>query len=65
VAAEGAAQRANLQPGDVLLQINNTEIRDAKQFNAVVAKLDPKKPHVVLVRRGDVSQFISLRPAAK
>jgi serine protease Do len=65
VAAEGPAQRANLQPGDVLLQLNNMEIRDAKQFNAAVAKLDPKKSHVVLVRRGDVSQFISLRPAAK
>jgi serine protease Do len=31
----------------------------------VVAKLDAKRAHVVLVRRGDVAQFISLRPAAK
>jgi serine protease Do len=63
VAAEGAAARAGLQPGDVLLQVNNLEIRDAKQFNAAVAKLDPKKSHVVLVRRGEVAQFVSLRPA--
>ncbi|GAB2865327.1 DegQ family serine endoprotease [Pseudoduganella ginsengisoli] len=63
VAAEGAAARAGLQAGDVLLQLNNIEIRDAKQFNAAVAKLDPKKSHVVLVRRGDVAQFVSLRPA--
>nr|WP_229506911.1 Do family serine endopeptidase [Pseudoduganella rivuli] len=62
VAAEGAAARAGLQAGDVLLQLNNIEIRDAKQFNAAVAKLDPKKSHVVLVRRGEVAQFISLRP---
>ena len=64
-AAEGAAANAGLREGDVLLQLNNIEIKDAKQFNAVVAKLDPKRAHVVLVRRGDVAQFISLRPTAK
>ncbi len=62
---DGVAGRAGLQAGDVLLQLNNTEIRDAKQFNAAVARLDPKKPSVVLVRRGDISQFVSLRPTAK
>ena len=61
--AEGAAGRAQLQEGDVLLQLNNTEIKDAKQFNALVAKLDPKKPTVLLVRRGETTQFISLRPS--
>jgi len=30
-----------------------------------VAKLDPKKASVLLVRRGDVTQFISLRPTVK
>jgi len=63
--AEGAAAGAGLDDGDVLLQLNNTEIKDAKQFNALVAKLDPKKASVLLVRRGDVTQFISLRPSAK
>ncbi|MYN11173.1 DegQ family serine endoprotease [Pseudoduganella aquatica] len=64
-ATEGAAANAGLREGDVLLQINNVEIKDAKQFNAVVAKLDVKRAHVVLVRRGEVAQFISLRPSAK
>ncbi|PHV07012.1 serine peptidase [Janthinobacterium sp. BJB412] len=64
-AAEGVAARAGLHAGDVILQLNNVEIKDAKQFNAAVAKLDPKKASVVLVRRGDVTQFVSLRPAAK
>ncbi|MDC8758441.1 Do family serine endopeptidase [Janthinobacterium fluminis] len=64
-AADGVAARAGLQPGDVILQLNNVEVRDAKQFNAVVAKLDPKKASVLLVRRGEVSQFVSLRPSAK
>jgi serine protease Do len=60
--AEGVAAR--LQEGDVILQLNNSEIKDAKQFNALVAKLDPKKPSVLLVRRGEATQFISLRPSS-
>ncbi|MBA5608352.1 DegQ family serine endoprotease [Duganella sp. FT3S] len=64
-ATEGVAARAGLRQGDVILQLNNIDIRDAKQFNAAVAKLDPKKASVVLVRRGDVTQFVSLRPTAK
>jgi serine protease Do len=63
--AEGVAGGAGLEEGDVLLQLNNIEIKDAKQFNAAVAKLDPKKPTAIQVRRSDVSQFISLRPTAK
>ena len=64
-ATEGTAAAAGLRQGDILLQLNNTEIVDAKQFNALVAKLDKNKPQVVLVRRGEQSQFISLKPATK
>ncbi|WP_373925139.1 DegQ family serine endoprotease [Duganella sp. sic0402] len=62
---EGVAERAGLDEGDVLLQLNNTEVKDAKQFNAAVAKLDPKKPSVLLVLREGNTRFISLRPSAK
>jgi serine protease Do len=61
-AAEGAAARAGLQAGDVILRLNNTDIKDAKQFNALVAKLDPKKTAVLLVRRGESSQFVPVKP---
>ncbi|MYN45358.1 Do family serine endopeptidase [Pseudoduganella sp. FT93W] len=64
-AAEGVADEAGLEEGDVLLQVNNTEIRDARQFHAVVAKLDSKKSVVLLVRRGEQSQFIFIRPSVK
>jgi len=64
-ATEGVAARAGLRQGDVVLQLNNIEIKDAKQFNGAAAKLDPKKGSTVLVRRGEVAQWISLRPISK
>lgn len=64
-AATGPAARAGLRPGDVILRLNNTDVTDARQFSALVSKLDPKKMAVALVRRGDASQFVPLRPNAK
>ncbi len=61
-ASEGPAARAGLRAGDVILRLNNNDVKDAKQFNALVAKLEPKKMAVVLVRRGDASQFVPIRP---
>ncbi len=61
--ADGPAGRVGMQPGDVIVRLNNTDIKDAKQFNALVAKLDPKKNALLLVRRGESSQFVPLRPA--
>ncbi|WP_375791663.1 DegQ family serine endoprotease [Glaciimonas immobilis] len=60
---EGSAARAGLQVGDVIQQLNNTDVKDAKQFNAMVAKLDSKKMAAILVRRGESSQFVTLRPS--
>jgi serine protease Do len=56
------AARAGLRPGDVILRVNNTDVVDAKQFDAVVAKLEPRKMVVLLVRRGEASQFVPIRP---
>ncbi|EGF32065.1 HtrA protease/chaperone protein [Oxalobacteraceae bacterium IMCC9480] len=63
--AEGAAARAGLRAGDVVLRLNNTDVKDAKQFAGLVAKLDSKKLAVILVRRGDASQFVPIRPGAQ
>ena len=60
--AEGAAVRAGLRTGDVILRLNNTDVKDARQFAAAVAKLESKKIAVLLVRRGDASQFVTIRP---
>lgn len=62
--AVGVAAGAGLRAGDVVQRLNDVDIKDSKQFNALVAKLDPKKRAAVLVRRGDASQFVPLRPGS-
>ncbi|HZG21219.1 MAG TPA: DegQ family serine endoprotease [Herbaspirillum sp.] len=58
----GAAAAAGIRPGDVIQRLNEVDVKDAKQFAQLVAKLDAKKRAAVLVRRGDSSQFVPLRP---
>ena len=60
--ADGAAARAGLREGDVILTIDNTEITGVKQFEAVVAKLDKSKAVNALVRRGEAATFVLIRP---
>ncbi len=59
---DGPAERAGLQAGDVILSLNTTEIKNAKQFNELVAKADSKKMVALLVQRGDDSRYITLKP---
>jgi serine protease Do len=61
-AVDGAAARAGLREADVIQAIDNTDITDVKQFNAMVAKLDKNKPVTALVRRGDWVNYIVIRP---
>lgn len=64
-AAEGTAGKAGFRAGDVILRLNNIDIKDSRQFNALVTKLEPKKLAVLLVRRGDSTQFVPLRPGVQ
>lgn len=59
----GPAAALGIQPGDIIQRINDTDIQSAAQFNAIVAKLDKNRRAAILVRRGDVSQFIPIKPS--
>jgi serine protease Do len=62
---EGPAARAGLREGDVILSIDNTEVTDAKQFGALVGKLDKSRAVSVLVRRGEFTSYVVIRPAGR
>jgi serine protease Do len=61
-AAEGAAARAGVREGDVILSIDNVEVTDAKHFVSLVGKIDRSRPVSVLVRREEWVQYIVIRP---
>jgi serine protease Do len=60
--ADGRAATAGIQQGDLILQINNAEVSSAAQFNGLVAKLDPKKPVALLVRRDNATSYVVIKP---
>jgi serine protease Do len=62
-AVDGAAAKAGLREGDVILSLDNVEIGDSKQFAAASAKADKSKPVTALVRRGEWVNYIVIRPS--
>jgi serine protease Do len=62
-AVEGPAASAGLRAGDLILALNNADVVNARQFNEQVAKLDRKRNVALLVRRGDATQFVIVRPS--
>ncbi len=64
-AAEGAAARAGLREGDVIVSLANTEIANVRDFEAQIAKADKNRPVQVLVRRGEWAQYAVIRPQAR
>ena len=46
-----------------IVSINNVEVGGAKQFGELVAKLDLSKPAALLVRSGDQSRYVIVRPS--
>ena len=65
VSASEAAARAGLREDDVVLAIANTEVLNVKGFDAAWAKADKSKPVNLLVRRGDWTQYVLIRPSGK
>lgn len=63
--ADGAAERAGIQAGDLILAFNTVDVKTAAQFADLVAKMDTKKPAALLVKRGEESRYITLRADAK
>jgi len=60
--AQGAAARAGVRRGDVILAVNNQDVKSVEQFNQLIAQLDKGRIVALLIRRGTNSLFLPFRP---
>jgi serine protease Do len=61
----GNATRADLRPGDIILALiargESTEIKSVDQFNKLLAQFDKSANITLLVRRGDLQTFVTIK----
>jgi serine protease Do len=57
--------RAELRPGDIILTLiargENTELRTVDQFNKLLAQFDKAANITLLVKRGELQTFVTLK----
>jgi serine protease Do len=58
---QGAGQRAGIRRGDVILAINNQDVKSVEQFNQMLGQFDKGKTVALLVRRGTNSLYLPFR----
>ena len=58
---KGVGLDAGIQPGDVILRVQNTPIRDVAEFNKIVAKLPVGKSIAMLIQRNGSPVFIAFK----
>jgi serine protease Do len=63
VDATGPAQRAGLQPGDIILAVNDHTVRDVKDLRSASEKLHPGDAAALLVEREGNQIFVPVRIA--
>jgi serine protease Do len=59
--SSGAAARAGLRKGDIILSVDNKPVQGVKQFNSMIDGLDPGKTVAMLVQRGGSPTFLALK----
>jgi len=60
----GPAAEAGLRRGDVILEVNRTAVKDVATYNKVVREAAKGKSLLFLVRRGDNTIFLAVKPPA-
>jgi serine protease Do len=59
--AQGAAARAGIRRGDILLGVNNQDIKTPEQFVQLMSQFEKGRVVALLVRRGNNALYIPLR----
>ncbi len=57
-----AARRAGLRAGDVILMVGRTRVGSVSQFEQAAAAAQAGQAVMLLIRRGDATSFIAIRP---
>jgi serine protease Do len=59
--AQGAAARAGIRRGDVLMAINNQDVKSVEQLNQLLGQFEKARSVALLIRRGDAALYVPLR----
>jgi len=62
VEPDSPADDAGIRPGDVIKEIGNVEIADTGDYAAAVEKYGEKKAVAILLKRGNQTLYVGLRP---
>jgi serine protease Do len=62
---EGAAARAGIREGDVVLAVNTVDIKSVRQLNELIDKLDAKKAIALVIKRENDTRLVTLRIDSK
>ncbi|MDV6343724.1 DegQ family serine endoprotease [Nitrosomonas sp. Is37] len=57
----GIANRAGIRQGDIILGLNNQDVRTIKQFNQLLNKVEKGRNIALLIKRGDMTTFITMK----
>jgi serine protease Do len=58
---QGAAAKAGIRRGDVLMALNNQDIKSVEQLTQMLNQFDKAKSVALLIRRGDGALYVPLR----
>jgi len=61
----GPAREAGIRPGDVILKINNKDIKSAKDFRQMLKKLPADKSLPILIQRQSAPIFLAIKLGKK
>jgi serine protease Do len=59
--AQGPAAKAGIRRGDIILAVNNQDVKSLEQFTQLMAQFDKGKIVAMLVRRGGNALYIPFR----
>jgi serine protease Do len=62
VTSGGPADRAGIDRGDVVLEVNRQPVEDAAEFAKLVRAAEPGKTLLLLVRSGGGTRFVTVKP---